>query len=211
MLNPAIFKSPGQAAKTLAHEMGHLADYLPDYTMARGNLIGRVATLNKFLRKTFSDHLTEERVDELLRQRNDLREQRRELRDEEGNVSDRAADSRILTELKKTNKEIKTLRKSVTITDKKIRKELERLTRIWKPFMKKVVTVDAEGKKVVTTKAMGKAEVAKSVDPDFLAYRPRRSKIKRSYPHRSRRWFPTRWLVWWSPILEWDFLRTGTD
>jgi len=133
-LNPDIFKTPGQAAKTLAHEMGHLADYLPDHTMSRGNLIGRIATLNKFLRSTFSGHLTEQKIDELIRQRNDLREQRRELKDNDGVVSDKAADSRILTELKKVNAEIKKLRSGESISDPKIRKELRRLSRKWKPF-----------------------------------------------------------------------------
>lgn len=133
-LNPDIFKTPGQAAKTLAHEMGHLADYLPDHTLSRGNVIGRVATLNKFLRSTFSGHLTEQKVDELMRQRNDLREQRKELKDENGVVSDRAIDNRILTELKKVNTEIKKLRSGESISDPKIRKELKRLSRKWKPF-----------------------------------------------------------------------------
>lgn len=51
-LNPSIFKTPAQAAKTLAHELGHLADYLPEKTMSRGNLLGRIASLNHYL-KTF--------------------------------------------------------------------------------------------------------------------------------------------------------------
>lgn len=50
ILNPSIFKTPGQAAKTLAHELGHLADYLPEKTMKRGNLLGRIASLNKYMK-----------------------------------------------------------------------------------------------------------------------------------------------------------------
>lgn len=37
-----------QVAKTLAHEIGHLIDYLPSRTLARGNLMGRLNTLKKF-------------------------------------------------------------------------------------------------------------------------------------------------------------------
>jgi hypothetical protein len=37
-----------QAAKTLAHEIGHLVDYLPEGTLKRGNLVGRLNTLKGF-------------------------------------------------------------------------------------------------------------------------------------------------------------------
>lgn len=49
-LNPSIFKDPSQAAKTLAHEIGHLVDYLPSGTITRGNLLGRIASLNKYMK-----------------------------------------------------------------------------------------------------------------------------------------------------------------
>lgn len=50
ILNPELFiqGNEEQAAKTLAHEIGHLLDYLPDKTMARGNILGRLAVLKKF-------------------------------------------------------------------------------------------------------------------------------------------------------------------
>jgi hypothetical protein len=54
-LDPAIFKDPVAAAKTLAHEIGHLIDYLPDRTMARGNLLGRLAVLRRYLLTTLPD------------------------------------------------------------------------------------------------------------------------------------------------------------
>lgn len=38
----------GQAAKTLAHEIGHLIDYLPSGNLARGNLLGRLLVLKRF-------------------------------------------------------------------------------------------------------------------------------------------------------------------
>ena len=40
-------------AGLLAHEIGHVADWLPDKSMARGNLLGRIFTLRKFMANTF--------------------------------------------------------------------------------------------------------------------------------------------------------------
>lgn len=53
-LNPELFKRENlrQLQATLAHEIGHLVDYLPTQTLKRGNLIGRLNTLNDF-RKEF--------------------------------------------------------------------------------------------------------------------------------------------------------------
>lgn len=52
-LNPDQFKEGNeeQLAKTLAHEIGHADDYLPDKTMARGNILGRIASLKDYMRK----------------------------------------------------------------------------------------------------------------------------------------------------------------
>lgn len=52
-LNPIIFQKPEQAAKTLAHEIGHLVDYLPEHTMKRGNLLGSLLSLRSHLANTF--------------------------------------------------------------------------------------------------------------------------------------------------------------
>ncbi|MGE0463431.1 MAG: 2'-5' RNA ligase family protein [Vicinamibacterales bacterium] len=43
-----------QLAKTLAHEIGHLVDWLPDKTLKRGNLLGRLQSLHEFLAQTFT-------------------------------------------------------------------------------------------------------------------------------------------------------------
>ncbi|XHR29915.1 MAG: hypothetical protein ACFUZC_05040 [Chthoniobacteraceae bacterium] len=50
-----IFENPEAAAKTLAHEIGHGIDYLPDKTLARGNILGRLATLKKFRAEVLAD------------------------------------------------------------------------------------------------------------------------------------------------------------
>lgn len=43
-----------QVAATLAHEIGHLVDYLPHRTLKRGNLLGRLFSLRDFLKHTFT-------------------------------------------------------------------------------------------------------------------------------------------------------------
>lgn len=54
-LNPDLFKRENleQLEKTFAHEIGHLIDYLPDRTMTRGNVMGRLAVLNGFHKDFF--------------------------------------------------------------------------------------------------------------------------------------------------------------
>gem|GEM_PF-2091162 len=41
-------------AATLAHEIGHVVDWLPQETLARGNLLGRLQSLRKFMGSSFS-------------------------------------------------------------------------------------------------------------------------------------------------------------
>ena len=55
VLKVAGMKDPEVASKLLAHELGHLTDFLPDLTMARGNVVGRVATLRKHLERLYGD------------------------------------------------------------------------------------------------------------------------------------------------------------
>lgn len=47
-----LFQDREQALKTLAHEIGHLVDFLPDKTMSRGNILGRLRTLRDWMAKT---------------------------------------------------------------------------------------------------------------------------------------------------------------
>lgn len=48
-------KDPVQLAKTLAHEIGHIVDYLPDKSMKRGNILGRIATLRGYMKTTLPE------------------------------------------------------------------------------------------------------------------------------------------------------------
>src|SRR3990167_9466747 len=55
LLKSGAFKNPETASKLLAHELGHLADYLPEKTMARGNVAGRIAVLHKYLKNLYGE------------------------------------------------------------------------------------------------------------------------------------------------------------
>ena len=56
-LNADLFKQENltQLAKTLAHEIGHLIDYLPHKLLKRGNILGSLYSLRHFLKGTFGD------------------------------------------------------------------------------------------------------------------------------------------------------------
>jgi len=50
----ALFKKyPTEVPKVMAHEIGHLIDFLPEGTMKRGNLAGRLATLQGYLKNLY--------------------------------------------------------------------------------------------------------------------------------------------------------------
>lgn len=50
LLNAVAGENENQLAATLAHEIGHVVDYLPEATLKRGNILGRIASLKKFVR-----------------------------------------------------------------------------------------------------------------------------------------------------------------
>lgn len=50
LLRPDIAKDPKQLARTLAHEIGHLIDWFPNFTMKRGNILGRIGVLRNYLK-----------------------------------------------------------------------------------------------------------------------------------------------------------------
>ena len=54
VLNREIFRNADVAAKVLAHELGHIGDFLGGFpeTMERGNILGRIASLFQHLTKT---------------------------------------------------------------------------------------------------------------------------------------------------------------
>ena len=48
-------KDPNYALQTLAHEIGHVIDWLPDKDIKRGNILGRLASLKKYVKHTLED------------------------------------------------------------------------------------------------------------------------------------------------------------
>lgn len=52
-LAPEIFNDPVTATKVLSHEIGHLADYLPEGNIKRGNIVGRIATLGRNMKQLY--------------------------------------------------------------------------------------------------------------------------------------------------------------
>ena len=55
IIDPKTAKSEVELGQVLAHEIGHLTDFLPTQTLARGNILGRIRTLRKFLRGSFGE------------------------------------------------------------------------------------------------------------------------------------------------------------
>ena len=56
LLDAKIFENPKQVMEVLAHEIGHLADWLPDKSMKRGNLLGRIASLRDYMLKQLEEY-----------------------------------------------------------------------------------------------------------------------------------------------------------
>ena len=57
-LDPALFQKGNEELlmKVMIHELGHLIDFLPEGTMRRGNILGRVATLKDYLKKLLPEY-----------------------------------------------------------------------------------------------------------------------------------------------------------
>ncbi len=51
-INPELGRDYEQFSKTLAHEVGHLVDFLSDRDLSRGNILGRIASLRQYLAHT---------------------------------------------------------------------------------------------------------------------------------------------------------------
>lgn len=51
-IDPKTAFSSEQLSHTLAHEIGHAVDYLPEGTMSRGNILGRLASLMHYMKST---------------------------------------------------------------------------------------------------------------------------------------------------------------
>lgn len=134
-LQEFLFKQENlpQAAKTLAHEMGHLIDYLPDANIKRGNLLGRLASLRGFMQSTFS---FESGASLPQTERDRLKKEARKAvaKKTKRNQKDfTAADKQAVSELYKKSLAA-TLKSGGYIENETVKKELMTITQWWKPY-----------------------------------------------------------------------------
>ena len=108
--------------KTLAHEIGHFIDYLPDANLNRGNLIGRLNTLSDF-KKNF---ITEPDV---LKERQKLMRKINEINKDEALLDETKAKL-----VEPYIKELAKLEDKITFNNPIFKEQLTKLTHIWKPW-----------------------------------------------------------------------------
>jgi|GEM_PF-4655178 len=125
------YKSLDMAKKVLAHEIGHVIDWLPDKDIRRGNILGRIGTLRNYLKETIDALPTEPSHALSTVDRRKLRNQALREARAEGAKGD---------ELKKLTKEKyrQRLKDEIhargLITKDEIMKELKGVTDKWNPF-----------------------------------------------------------------------------
>jgi hypothetical protein len=121
------------ASKTLAHEIGHAMDFVPDKTLNRGNVLGRIATLNNWLKTTIGE--LPSTPDDFLTttQRNAIRKQARAdiQKHAQGASKEELADAISERYSELVNQELDS---RGLVTRAKIMGELKNLTQEWKPF-----------------------------------------------------------------------------
>lgn len=137
-------KDPSFAPKVLAHEIGHLADWLDDKDMHRGNILGRIASLNNYLSHMIEQELPDGGDENWLATqvgREEWAEIRKEMYDEAKEYASSKVDKREdpeewaavrsmkYEELKKQYREDYGF-----ITRQDVMEELKNLTRWWSPF-----------------------------------------------------------------------------
>lgn len=125
-----------QLAATLAHEIGHAIDWLPDKDLRRGNLLGRLFTLRKFMKSTFSGS-TGESIDKNKLRRTALKGF---LKDNNIDPNKWKADKKIREDMKGAwteyyQKRVDNYAESMGyIQDNKIREEMAALSFEWRPI-----------------------------------------------------------------------------
>ena len=135
-------QEPRQALATLAHEIGHAYDWLPDRNMSKGNILGRIAAIHGYMNDMlgklpeFQDLITEEerqaaRADAAKRARAQIppvkgaNESQRKARETAVNA---------LTAKFYSEDLAREAKRRGLITRDEITKELKALTQWWKPF-----------------------------------------------------------------------------
>lgn len=129
----AYHKDPTLAGKVLAHEIGHLVDWLPDKDMKRGNILGRLATLKNYLTTTIEAKPGQ--TETILTPKDRIGLHRRAEQETAGVVQGLVKDekSRVIAERYKELVDAE-VEKQNLLTRPGIMDELKKLTQIWKPF-----------------------------------------------------------------------------
>ncbi|HNV61953.1 MAG TPA: hypothetical protein PKN54_03305 [Candidatus Cloacimonas acidaminovorans] len=108
--------------KTMAHEIGHLIDYMPDKNLSRGNLIGRLKTLSKFRKNFVDDPAILDERSKIISEINKI------VKDDV--LLDSQQDK--LTE--PLFKKLEAINKKIEFNNPRFKDELIKLSRIWKPW-----------------------------------------------------------------------------
>jgi hypothetical protein len=122
-----------EATKVLAHEMGHMIDWLPDQTMSRGNLIGSLFSLRKYMSDTFSPDGSKFDAKDRAKVRSEVE---REVMAERGikNRKELTADDKArIKKLYKARVDLY-IENDGYIRNETIKKELMTATRYWHPW-----------------------------------------------------------------------------
>lgn len=169
-LIPDLFKrgNEKQLAATLAHEIGHLVDYLPEKTLKRGNILGRIASLKDFL-KNFLPKLSSISEEYIIRPKDRERIRKRV----EKEIGPRPEDSQAIIDWRKQKK-----------SDRGNRPEDSKAVKEWKRIRSekyaKAIMREADNRGLIQNKDL-RDEMIKlsftwrpvedSQDPDYMAYR----------------------------------------
>ena len=122
-LNTKMFDNPDQVAKTLAHEIGHLIDFVPEMQLSRGNILNRLESLVN-VRKNIVG--SEEVIAYRKKVMNAIGRYNRVEKKRPLNANETLKRESKISELNKLNKEL--------VMDKEYREELKKLSQFWKPF-----------------------------------------------------------------------------
>lgn len=108
--------------KTMAHEIGHFIDFLPEGNMKRGNLIGRLQSLSEF-KKNF---MTEP---EVLDERKKLMKQINKI-----NKDENLTEETKMKMVEPLMKELAKINESIEFNNPIYKEELVNLSKTWKPW-----------------------------------------------------------------------------
>ena len=129
-----------RAAKTMAHELGHLVDFLPDEVMSRGNILGRLFVLSKFRSQFLGDPaLLKERKKILGKIGYRKRQIEKGITETEIKIGKKkGTKTNVKEEFDRLNNDLDEIHSKLELNSE-YTAELKKLTQEWKPFDEKKV------------------------------------------------------------------------